>query len=406
MLFDSFRRRMTNQSEALSIAKIQQSDGIMNATFKRDTAYRKVLVTHAPSDIYGVAYDAKYLVNKYFSITGDNIDYYLQLRPHVRIPLGSYIDIPNDIGVLERWLVVAEDDRPQFFQYYILKCNWILKWMHDGMVYQCLGVKRTQNNYNSGVWRDYLTTTVENQTKMWLPTTPLTQTIGYDNRVLMNDEGRTIPLAWLVTKVEDTSPVGLTKLTFAQQVADLEEDCAKFGIANYCKCNVLAVSKPVACTSCPLGKPTIIDAGISLTTPRKISGEVIVNGKTKTLRVDGQPKTFKSKFWNCETGEIDTDNPQWTIEFRDVATTYCSLSATISDGTLQIVSDDVTKIAENEYNFIHNEDDAPFCDIVIGLEDEGISIKCNKLYSMVGKFIRVSAASGSSKAHIDMEVVS
>lgn len=80
-------------------------------------------------------------------------------RPHVKIPVGSYVDIPNDTGKLERWLVILDDHPPQFPMYYVLKCNWVLKWVYEGKVYKCECVQRTQSSYNSGLtWGSRLET--------------------------------------------------------------------------------------------------------------------------------------------------------------------------------------------------------------------------------------------------------
>ena len=64
-------------------------------------------------------------------------------------------------------------------------------------------------------------TSPEDQTIMWLPTTHYTQTLSYNQRVLINDDGRRVPIAWELSKVLDTIPVGITRLTFKQVQADL-----------------------------------------------------------------------------------------------------------------------------------------------------------------------------------------
>jgi hypothetical protein len=153
-MLDTFKARMARQGGAQNKAYLKQSDMIIDATFMRDPAYRRVHLTHAPSNIYDMELDAKYLVQSYYNVTKDEIAYYLQFRPHVQVPIGAYVDIPDDNDVLERWLIVAYDDRPQFPLYYILKCNWTLKWFYNGKVYKVLGVLRNQNSYNSGEWTD------------------------------------------------------------------------------------------------------------------------------------------------------------------------------------------------------------------------------------------------------------
>lgn len=435
VVLDEFIARMQRHGSTSSETRRNQSDMIMNATFRRDVAYQQVLVTHLPSNMKNKPFDAKYLVHTYYSITGDNIDYYLEFRPHVKLPIGSYVDVKDDAGKLQRWMIVARDDRPQFPQHYILKCNWVLKWIHNGVNYECLGVKRTQNSYNSGVWTDYLTTTVENQTKFWFPTTQLTQTVGYDTRVLINDEGRVVPIAWRVSKVEDTSPVGITKLTFTQEVAILHSDCGKYGLADYCKCEDHTKPKPEICANCPYEPPVYIDAGLTNPVEPEIHGEIIVNGSSRNLRVNGSARRFQAFFRN-NNGEHLNHMPLWKVVYLDNDAMLCSVDLRFdyrqTDGnnkyyewdvalapdcpsgiTLSLKYDDVDATSSsvdgcfircyknnNEIFGIHVEPDATDLDVVY--------LRVLQLYNMVGKTLRISATNdqGVYYADIDMKVVS
>lgn len=147
-MYDKFRARHQRSGEIMSQALRDQSDMIKNATFDRDPAYRKVYVN-------GQAVDAKYLVHTYKSITTNDMpDFYLEFRPGVYYPVGTYVDIPNRDNKYERWLIVTIDDRPQFPLHYVLKCNWTLQWVCDGKIYSQLVVLRSRSSYSSGIWRD------------------------------------------------------------------------------------------------------------------------------------------------------------------------------------------------------------------------------------------------------------
>ena len=149
-MYDAFKRRHQMSGASMSQAMVNQSDMIMNATFDRDPAFKKVCID-------GKYVDAKYKVHAYTSLSsGDSVDYYLQFRPGVYYEPGTYVDIPNRDGNYERWLIVLKDDLPQFPLHYVLKTNWTLKWALDGKIYSCLGVHRTQLSYNSGLWTDKL----------------------------------------------------------------------------------------------------------------------------------------------------------------------------------------------------------------------------------------------------------
>ena len=202
---DLFRTRMKMQGGQMGKALKRQSDMIMDATFTRDIAFRKCYLqdknTIFPEqNIYGYLkaksvyegktqydpkrlngfqeIDAKYLVKSYYNIQSDTVDYYLQFRPNVHgvnpnIRVGAYVFIPDDLGVYNLWLIVARDDRPQFPQFYVLKCDFLAKWHiseedrvhYDGAHVDtgtffawCVG--RIQSSYNSGVvfMRSYLVT--------------------------------------------------------------------------------------------------------------------------------------------------------------------------------------------------------------------------------------------------------
>lgn len=393
-MLDLFKSRMTNQGALQSKAYLRNADIAIDKTFTRDPAYREIYVTHAPSGIERQKMDAKFIIDTRRAISGDEEVYKLMFRPHVKIPVGSYVDIPDDAGVLQRWLVILDDHQPQFPMYYVLKCNWVLKWIYEGKVYKCECVQRTQSSYNSGLWTDYQFTSPENQTIMWVPTTPYTQTLSYNQRVLICDEGRKIPIAWELSKVLDTIPLGVTRLTFKQVQANMHEDCGKFGIANLCNNS----DNPEACTYCTLSEPVYIDAGLEMPGPALRKGRITYNGKDLTLRVGGSAKTFTAEYWD---EEFKPYNAFWTISFIDGKDTLCEFSAQYN-GKWNISS---------LFDLEVNGEKIKYKDIFeIKLEASVNSIKlsCGQLYSMVGKSIKLAAKdeNGENSAEIIAEVIS
>lgn len=226
-MLDLYKRRLLANGTYMGDALKKQSDMIMDNTFTRDIAYRKVLI----NDEY---VDAKYIIHTYYTISKDAVDYHLQFRPGVHYPIGTYVDIPDDVGTYNKWLIVARSDEPQFVKYNVLKCNWTFKWMDVNVVHECIGVLRMRNSYNSGVWHDYLTTTLENQNQFIVPTTPETQTINYNTRFLISDN-QINPIAWEVSKREDTFPVGVTFITVKQVLFNPNWDNKELMIAGYYK---------------------------------------------------------------------------------------------------------------------------------------------------------------------------
>ncbi len=427
-MLDAFKTRMDRLGKYQGNAYLQNADMITNETFMRDPAYREVFVTHTPSHIELQKMDAKLKIHTSRSISGDNEDYYLQLRPHVRIPIGSYVDIPDDEGKLQRWLVVEKDNRPQFPMYYVLKCNWTLKWYVNEKVYKCLGVLRTQNSYNSGLWQDYLVESVENQNKIWLPTTPYTQTLNYGQFVLMNDDGRAIPLRWKVSKIEDLQPQGLTKVTFTQEMTSLHTDCAKFGIADWCKCEDHTTTKSEVCKYCREKEPCYIDAGLEMPEIEYPHGRILYNGKDSTLRVGGSSKVFTVEFWDKFNLVYVADKPIWKLSFMDDNVLLCSINLHYHNDDWEIEpSDDCpSNVMLSDLSFrddVSTPSDVDACDVTCSVNGEEIfkinvapaednwnalKLRCLQLYSMVGKKIVVSAANKDGKYATEtvMEVIS
>lgn len=381
-MLDSFKARMSRVGETQSAAYLHNADMIIDSTFKRDPAYREVFVTHAPSEIENQKMDAKFIIDTRRSISGDEEVYKLMFRPHVKIPVGSYVDVPDDTGTLQRWLVILNDNQPQFPMYYILKCNWILKWVYEGKVYKCECVQRTQSSYNSGLWTDYMFTSVEDQTIMWLPTTPYTQTLSYNQRVLINDVGRRVPIVWELSKVLDTIPIGITRLTFKQVQADLHADCSKYGLANFCQYQG-------ECDTCKLVEPTYIDAGLDIKTEEIRLGKITYNGKDSSIRVGGSAKTLTAMFLDSNSNEYVSKSVDWHMSFVDGNNVLCSVDITNESKLGDIVC--------------NGSDGKEIFKVNVSRNGDSLKVKCLPLYSMVGKTIVVSAL-GTEK--LKMEVVS
>ena len=246
-MFESYKLRIAALGGYEGEARRRNAQKIMDASWMRDPATKPVYVKWVDKglpvvdDADEIVY-AKYNVKSYHNITGDSIAYLLQFRlediknnPNIKV--GSYVQIPNEKDQMEWWLIVHEDDRTQFHQFSILKCTWIYKWVSKingkRIVYECLGAPRKQNSYNSGVWLDYVSQTVENQEVMWLPTNDDTKTIQYDTKFLKSAPGRYPAIKWSITKIEDSAIDGISMFTMAQTQFDPARDNVELGIADY-----------------------------------------------------------------------------------------------------------------------------------------------------------------------------
>ena len=83
------------------------------------------------------------------------------------------------------------------------------------------------------MWLDYVAASVENQEVFWVPTNSDTKTILYDTKFLKSEAGRMPPLAYKVSKIEDTATIGITRFTMTQEMYDPVKDNAELMIGNY-----------------------------------------------------------------------------------------------------------------------------------------------------------------------------
>lgn len=360
-MLDSYKLRMAALGGYEGEARRRNSQKIMDASWMRDAATKPVYVKWVNSGLPIIEDDdipvyAKYNVKSYHNITGDSIAYLLQFRiedikSNPNIKVGSYVQIPNEREEMEWWLIVHEDDRTQFHQFSILKCTWTYKWVSriggKRRIYECLGAPRKQNSYNSGVWLDYTTQTVENQEVMWLPTNDDTKTILYDTKFLKSSPGRYPALKWSVSKIEDTATEGISKFTLAQTQFDPAKDNVELMVADYWES---AVEPEVPETE---EVPTISDLEITYSGNPAVRAGGGFKKFTLKARVDGQ--------------FIDTtEDVEWSVDFPD---------------------GDVTQLETS-------------------VVDNVFKVKCKPDYSLIGKTFTISAESAQSSKSIIVEVIS
>jgi len=200
---------------------------VMDETFSNTTTYRNGMIYDCNmNEIKNMEF--RFIKTKTYTIEKDQVEYWVQFRPGVnpeiefdtskdqKHRLGYYIDILDDNTKLyEKWLIIGKDVS-EFDRYNVLKCNWLFEWLDENRVYRkCLGCVRDRNSYNSGVWSDGFTTSVENQTAFIVPTNDITMAIDYGQRFMITDN--TIhPKTYEVTKMMDTFPLGVTKVILKQ----------------------------------------------------------------------------------------------------------------------------------------------------------------------------------------------
>jgi hypothetical protein len=316
-MFEQYKNRMAYRGSNMSEMLRVQSNMVIEQTWDRDPNYRRVYVVKVDSGLPKVTelhelVDVKFNVETYQRLTSDEPAYLLQFRHGAEkhnpdIAVGSYVYMEDEDGDWKWWLLVALDERPQFRQYHILEANWTLKWIVDNKIYSCLAVQRYQNSYSSGLQSGSRITGVDDMTAIWVPTNVSTQTIGYNQRFLISDIGRTPALCYEVSKISDTSPVGLIKFTLKQDEFNSQTDNVDLMIADYWTSSV---------------EPTVSDVNEELVGDAAIT----YSGTTATIKVGGSFKTFTPAFRNesvtvdkwtvsDENGDISGDTENYTIKY-------------------------------------------------------------------------------------------
>lgn len=210
-MFEVYKNRMAHRGRNMSEMLRMQSNMVIEQTWDRDPNARKVFVVKVDSGLPEVTaehelIDVKFNVTTYPNITSDEPAYLLQFRHgaekyHPEIGIGSYVYMRDEDGEWKWWLICRLDERPQFRQYFILECNYILKWISDGKIYSTLAVQRIQQSYNSGSWSGDRFDFVDNVGAAIVPTNSDTVKILYNKRFIISDPKRYPPIVYQVSKI-------------------------------------------------------------------------------------------------------------------------------------------------------------------------------------------------------------
>ena len=238
--------------------------------------------------------DVKFNVDTYQKVGSDEPAYYLQFRHGAEkynpdIGVGSYVYMADEDGDWKWWLMVSFDERPQFRQYHIVETNYKLGWVVDNTIYYHLVVLR--GGSSGDIDENSYTSIVDGTLSVWLPTTNDAVTIGYNQRFLISDKRRVVPLAWEVSKIEETHPFGITKLKLKQSTFNPSADDAESMLADYSSDGI----DPV--------EPSIEFSG---------NATISYSGTKPTIKVGGSTKTFTPTF-----SIKGTTVAQWLLRYKD-----------------------------------------------------------------------------------------
>ena len=332
MDFNTYKSRMTVRGGTLGEVRKQQSDEIMDATWWGDIQSRvcyiydyfhdgekdKLRGLNPQNDKNKVPIDTKFIITQYGTISKGEVEYHIQFRPNQECPLdyfedlygrkydsvfpvGLYIDIPDDRGVYNKWLICAKHIANQFVKYSVLPCNYSLRWIYKGEKYLMSAIVRTSNSYTSGVWRDYVFQTTNNQDTLWLPANSITDNIYYDERFIVSAPIKE-PIVWSVTKIDGIDTHGIVKLTLLQDKFDQFKDYVNLETyemyADYYESAIEPVDSPQTIVEDDKNDDVIVDVNTCTVT---------CSGTSAVLKVNGGYKTLTAKVYDSNNNDVTND---------------------------------------------------------------------------------------------------
>ena len=127
----------------------------------------------------------------------------------------------------------------------ILKCDWEFRWIYKNQLMTCWACSRNANSYTSGVWRDNLSSSLDDLTQAWLPDLRYvyedkleslgmcdTRTIMHGQRFFLSNNDLD-PKIYEVTKIKDINPQGVIKLSIKQHEINIKRDNLELRICDY-----------------------------------------------------------------------------------------------------------------------------------------------------------------------------
>lgn len=317
---DMYQEALSSAGPNMGDIRKSESDIVINNTFLNDPAYKLVYILTKDGWKFE---DAKYQRHAKETITKDAVDYYLQFRPKVHYPIGSYVLVPDDLSpklnlsgnelknpflqpVEKRtqwWMIVGRSQTSSFVRYNILQCNWNFKWVYDGQIHECFGCMRNANSYNSGVVDGEYMSTLENLTSIWLPDTHYlygddlenmdlcdTRTVFFHTRFMLTTNVLD-PKVYQVTKVIETAPQGIIKYSLKQDEYDRKRDNVDLMICDYYKDNGVSTvdppenDEPTDCTTSKITEKLIDENGELIDAPEASVYQVTI-GSYSYFQVD------------------------------------------------------------------------------------------------------------------------
>lgn len=347
-LYENYKRRIhvdtcsTGKNYPTLGEKLKSdSDKIMELTWNNDVQAKKGFIYDYMHDDHPdikdhmnyentikTPIDVKLIVKTYSSLDQDQPEFYCQFKPSqkmefeenddlyyfeteyrqrygIEFPIGMMLDLPDDKGVYRKWLICERELANQFPKYLILPIDYQFMWIEKagGKIYKrkMWGVSRSQKSYTIGVYADRVFTRPDNQQKALLPLNPITENLWYtnedDKNMRMVVSAKTNhPIVWKLTKIENSTPLGIQTLTFYQNYWDSHRDY----IEKDKNGNIIGMWADYYDSSI---EPT--DPDIPSSTPSSITAKI--SASTSSIKVGGSFRTLTANLFNESNEDITSE---------------------------------------------------------------------------------------------------
>ncbi len=185
---ETYKKMLASTGNTIGQAHKTNSDMIMEATWNRDIQSKVGYIydyyhDDNPLQRKGFTYentrktkiDVKHIYLQSNSMVKDSPEMFLQFKPSQKMsdfsesddlyyyqtdfyeryfaefPVGLFVDLPNEKGIYERYLICKTDDKNQFVKHLILKCDYLFQFIEENgnqrIKRQMWGCTRSQSSY-------------------------------------------------------------------------------------------------------------------------------------------------------------------------------------------------------------------------------------------------------------------
>lgn len=373
-----YKSRMNVRGTTIPEMLRKNSDMIMERSWYTTPEVRRVRLFKHKAGTYGHLYqdvafeDARFIHKSVQEISSQQVEYYLMFKPGVEYPLGTYVEIVDEFGHINNWLICKKSMDMQFVLYNILPCNYLFKWVAHNHVCECLGVLRGLNSYSAGIKENEVFINADNRCKMFLPTDDVTRQLTYDKRLVISAEGREIPLVWKCTKIEELTPIGISTITVDQDVFNRDTDYNEtYGYVADINSDVIVVDKDEESV-----KP-VVDPH---TTSEDDKWEIRILADIRSKKPDGEGNYSYSEIINHE------------VKFGNTVRFICKL---YDENDQEVVTHPITPVWEIEgiedgYTYV--------------IEDNILYLSINRDYNLGGDYFTIIATADEGKFETSLEL--